>query len=174
MPVHVKQGGVWRELKSVHVKENGVWRTLKTIHVKDGFSTRQIGFNPFITMSNYSADTGNVGSTFSMRDQYQITSTGNLRRRRGGTTTYTQLENILGGSTSASEVWVDVVRTSGTAFDEEWSGRVRLDSVPLTGFGYAFSTSGIKSGNARLDFYDAASGGNLIHSATVGLYARKL
>lgn len=68
-----------------------------------------------------------------------------------------------------SEVWVQAVVTSGTLTNTAGSGRLACTSDRQ--WGISLATAGTKTTVVRLDFYDAASGGNLLDSQTVTLIA---
>lgn len=41
MPLHIKDGGTWREASGIHVKDGGSWRAISEGHIKDGGVWRQ-------------------------------------------------------------------------------------------------------------------------------------
>jgi hypothetical protein len=41
MPLHVKDGGTWREASGINVKDGGTWRAIAEGYIKDGGTWRQ-------------------------------------------------------------------------------------------------------------------------------------
>jgi len=71
---------------------------------------------------------------------------------------------------SSSEVWVQRVITSGTLnHADPGSGRLQLSSSRQ--FGVTRSTTGTSTVDLTYNFYDAASGGNLLDSVSILMIA---
>lgn len=71
---------------------------------------------------------------------------------------------------AASEVWVERTINSGTLNDEDaGTGRHQLSGTH--NFSSVRSVAGVKTTNVTFDFYDAASGGNLLDSVTYDIIA---
>ena len=66
---------------------------------------------------------------------------------------------------SNDEVWVERILDVGTLSTDPGSGRLSLALSKI--FGTTRTTTGSKSCTVTFNYYDAASGGNLIGSATV-------
>ena len=66
MPVHVKDGGTWRESSGIHVKDGGTWRDIQEGHIKDGGTWRQwhSGVNTLTITCNGGSPSGSGGRNY--------------------------------------------------------------------------------------------------------------
>lgn len=167
----IKSGGVWRTITDPEVKSGGVWRAIQTIEVKSGGIWREVFSAVSETVSPSTVAINNIrfGATCYAGVQF------NLSGAETGSTNSGSWSNSRGNwldSGDASNVWVQRVINSGTL---NWvdSGSGRLNLATTRSFGVRQNTTGNHTVNMTYNFYDAASGGNLIGTATYQMQAAK-
>ncbi len=166
----VKSGGSWRTITAPEVKLSGSWRDIKGIEVKEGGSWRTV----FLAGPEVSPSGANVTkSVFT-----DVTCYARIRYATSGIEYQTNLASSSGTPTSRgnwldfglnSEVWVQRVINTGSLSLDPGSGRLQLSTERI--FGVQRNGQGNKTCNLTFNFYDAASGGSLIGSATLSLSA---
>ena len=161
----VKSGGSWRTITAPEVKYSGSWRAIKTIEVKSGGVWREVFasiiVSPATTGDYNSASSGTVYAGVSFNSdsvEYEYNAVGGQY----------SLGNWLDSGLN-SEVWVERVITSGS-FNSIDAGAGRLQLSTTRSFRLSRSASGSKTCQVTFNFYDAASGGNLLFTTGSILY----
>ena len=165
MTAHVRVSGAFQELSEVHVRVSGVWQP-----VTEGWLRTAGGWEQFYTsgpqVSPSSADVAGADFSGPIYAGVQFNSDGTEYKTNttGGISYNTSLGAWLDSGLN-SEVWVQWHRTGGSLGDwnSDDSGDTRL--VLSTSRQWRItSSSGTRSIIGYFEFWDAVSGGNLLHT----------
>lgn len=137
-------------------------------------------------MLMYAIGGGSAGPSVTMADETvsnfrTITAPCHAKFRIGSDGNYYKSDNVGNYSASAgtwlttgqnSSVWVErTMKSASPTLDQDGIGGSRIVCSLNRSFGYEHSINGEESGTVTLDFYDAASGGNLLDTADISLSA---
>lgn len=169
MPIHINVAGVWKEVDKVHINVGGVWKECDDVPINVGgvWKTGLLYSGPSVSPS-----TANViwekftspGSAYAI-----VKFDNNGIQYKNSSATSTSVTTSMGtwlDSGLNSEVWIERVISSGS-FNYTDSGSGRLSLATDRSFGVSRSSNGTTTCTCTFNFYDAASGGNLI--GTTGL-----
>ena len=168
MDSHVKVGGAWKRVVRPHVKVGGAWKGVTAAYVKVAGAWKQTYRYLNVTMPNITLANQTAGECDSFvkidndGDYYESTAAGTY-----GASSGTWLDR---GTTA--EVWVERTITQGS-LDLDTIGASRVATTTDREIGVTRVAPGITTPAAIvvLDFYDAASSGNLLDTATITLTA---
>ena len=165
----VKSGGSWRTITAPEVKVSGTWRAIQTIEVKSGGIWREV-FSTGLQVSLSNTSVSNVRvSTSPCFAGVRYHSNGN-EHASSNSGTWSVSRGLWLDSGLNSEVWLERTINSGTlTTDGIGSGRVVMSTTRI--IDVQRSVTGIKTCNVTVRAYDAASGGNLLSTATFDLTA---
>ena len=165
----IKSGGVWRDITAPEVEFGGVWRAIQAIEVKSGGVWRTVFELVTVTVSPATTPINNFRPSGTCYAGVQF----NLSGAEWGSTNSGSWSNSRGNwldSGDAADVWVQRVLNTGTLnWQDSGSGRLQLSTTRA--FGVKQSSMGARTVNITYNFYDAASGGNLIGTATYQMQA---
>lgn len=172
MTMHVKDAAAWKELQELHVKDAGTWKQVQEGWVKDAGTWKQYFANLAVSASGTSITKFifSLGST--VYAVLEINSNGLEYSNATATSTVANSSrgNWLDGGLN-SEVWVQRVIGSGSLnYSDPGSGRLQLNTTRR--FGVQRSAQGTTTAGVTFNYYDAASGGNLLDSVTLFLSAQ--
>jgi hypothetical protein len=151
----INVASVWKEPDAAEVNVAGVWYEA---HAGLAVSASIINVRNFLTSGTCFAGVryNSVGT------EYSCTNSGAFTTSRG---------NWLDAGDS-SEVWIErTVNTGSLNWNDPGAGRHQMSTTRT--FGVSRSIPGKQSANITVDFYDAASGGNLLDSATYEMDAEQ-
>jgi len=164
--LHIKQGGSWTAIVRPYVKVAGVWQGCQRVYAKVAGTWQQVWEWLAVTLPNVNASTATAGECdcfFKIDndgDYYESAATG-LYGASSGTW-------LTAGTTS--QVWVERTIVSGS-LDLDTIGASRVATTTDREIGVTRVAPGFATANVTLDFYDAASGGNLLDTADINLSA---
>ena len=167
----VKSGGIWRTITDPEVKLSGVWRAIKTIEVKSGGVWREVFAlvsGPVVSpLANGDSNMGlapcYAGVQFNTSGvEYEYTPTGGL--------------GVVGDgwldSGASSEVWVERIVTAGSwSSIDPGAGRHQLSTTRSF---RVESWGGTSSVTGYFKFWDAATGGSLLHQSASAIYSARV
>jgi hypothetical protein len=164
----VKIGGTWTNIHTMNFKVSGVWQTMLNVKAKvSGVWQTVFTSGPQVSASANGDTNIRVGATCYAGARFVSTGAEQEYTSTGGVTT-----TGVGGdanwldSGTGAEVWVNFVRTSGTktAFDSLGSSRYQLSSS--RGYYITRTSAGIHNITGYFQFWDAATGGNLLQQTS--------
>ena len=163
MAVKARVSGGWINAANVRVRVSGAWVNAKAVHARVGGAWVKVWpIGPSVT-----APTANI-----TRDTDATTVYAGIEFRNNGTL----WENATSGSTSfslvrtnwlssgtASQVWIERVISSGSLnWLDAGAGRLVLSTSRFYGTSDSTTFGGAVTCSLTFNFYDAASGGNLL------------
>ncbi len=171
MTLHVNIGGTWKEVDAPEVKIGAAWKAVDTIQVNIGGFWKDVftaASGPEVSAVSTNVDRLRSGNTcfagvryFNDGNEKSSTNSGSFTQSRGA-----WLDSGL-----PEEVWVSRVINSGTLnWVDAGAARAQL-SVNRT-YGVKRTSAGTHTANITCSFWDAASGGNLLDTATYTLRAQ--
>lgn len=176
MTGHVKVSGAWKELARPFVKVAGAWKGVDAAYVKVGGAWKSFFEN--LTVAADTTSVSKLRATGSL-DVYALLAYNADGYEYNNTpfssgTANNQLSTWLEAG-SSSDVWVERTINSGTLDFDAGAGRLNLGTTRLFGVQQLDGDgSGVALANVTFNFYDAASGGNLLDSITVSFSAEIL
>lgn len=167
--IWVNDAGVLREIKEIWVNDAGVLREITEVWVNDGGTLRQVFDVLVVELGLKLHLTFNFGAT--CRAYVRIHSDGEYYESdKNGNFASPDADKWLESGSSA-DVWIERTITDGTLdLDEIGNGRVSLATGDRT-WGVLATAQNSKSATVTIDFYDAASGGNLLESTSINTLA---
>ncbi|MHC4157202.1 MAG: hypothetical protein ACYST6_20130 [Planctomycetota bacterium] len=165
MTLHVKDGGTWKSAE-LHVKDGGTWKPV-TGSVRDAGTWKEFVSGLTVSPSSTDITKQTYWETCYAYIEYRSTGVEYENSADNSATTDGSRGNWLDAGAS-SEVWVQRVINSGSLGVDAGSGRLQLSTSRTFGVS-AYGTTA--TCDLTFNFYDAASGGNLIGSAGVVLTA---
>lgn len=167
---HIKVGGSWKAIDNASVKVSGAWKQVEKIYIKVSGAWKEVWANLAVSCGTISLNNARVGAPC---DALVRIDTDGFIYESNNVGSFSQDQQWL-DSGSASAVWVERTTVDGTALDNDGFGgtgnRVQLNA-DLT-FGYQDKTTA--SSTFTISFYDAASGGTLLDTASVDLSASQI
>ena len=168
----VRVGGVWNDITKIHARVAGTWQQVQKGYVRVAGVWEPFYTAVSITVANIT-NAFNSGGFGTIYAGIRIAADGNVyEATSGGAFTSNQGAWLSAGA--ASDVWVQVSVTSGSL---NWvnAGSGRLQCNVNRDYGVNRSTSGTQSATVSFNFYDAASGGNLLATKSlVSISAERL
>jgi hypothetical protein len=162
-----KYSGTWRTINGVEVNYSGSWREVKTIEVKSGGVWREVYTSaaaPVVTTSSAncwrSTDAGVAYANLAFNsdgDEYMNPTF----PATSPATTVSRGTWLTSGS--AADVWVERTIDSGSLSTDPGTGRHNLATTRT--FGVYAGLGGFVTAYVTFKFYDAATGGNLLHTS---------
>lgn len=166
--VHVNDDGTLREVTQIFVNDDGTLREIQEGYVNDNGTLRLF----FSAGPRISPETGGVSKTRFNNDCYagvRFNASGN-EDTLGPTNGWVNDRGTWLDSGDVAEVWVQRVVNSGSLNnDDPGTGRLQLNTTRE--FSVVRTFVGTQSANVTFNFYDAASGGNLLDSVTYNIIA---
>lgn len=170
MASSVKTGGSWQALDKVHAKVSGTWQAVQKGYVRvsgvwqEFYSALSVVVSATKSVNAFAIHPSTATATVTVH------SDGDMKTQinGGGATSY---ETWLQAGTN-SEVWVIATIVSGTLSSGTTGSRLQCNAsrswtkTKTSGFGTDTCV-------IDLDFYDAASGGNLLDSTRITLNAER-
>lgn len=172
MTMHVRDAGTWKTVTAPSVRDAGTWKTVTGGWVRDAGTWKQffsgLAVNEDTLNISWSNDAALVYAGVELRNDGTT-----YRNLNGGVSAIGPLTDWLASGTAA-EVWVERVISSGTLNSlDPGTGRLQLNTTRY----YRVVDGNIAGGAVvcvfTLNFYDAASGGNLLGSTSVTLSANR-
>ncbi len=163
----VKSGGSWRTITNPEVKVSGTWRAIQTIEVKVAGVWEEV-FAPGIIVSPVNDQILSLDFLGGTVYAYlKIDNDGiEYRNATSGSPAFGISRGNWLDKGAAGDVWVQRVLDSGTLNGADpGAGRLNLGTDRI--FGNKQIGVGDTSTTVTYNYYDAASGGNLLGSATV-------
>lgn len=172
--VNVKVGGVWKAATAVSVKVGGVWKAATQASVKVGGVWKDcIGLYPVISPSSTAIFKLRASSGFAWA-AVEFRSTGVEYENVNATNTTQTLSRGTWLDTGLnSEVWIQDASSVGDAWNVT-PGTTRLVLSTTRIWKMRASTGGLVTRTALFNFYNAASGGDLIGSVTYEITAESI
>ena len=136
-------------------------------------SAQEIGGTEAVSPNTANIDLFNEAATAYAGVEFN-TSGVEYRNANGGSTSFTYSRGNWLDVGSSSNVWVERTINSSTGggglnWQDAGSGRLQLSTTRQ--FGVTRIAIGTYTANVTFDFYDAASGGNLLDSVTIDISA---